>query len=232
MDEIHDCFARREYARAIPLLQHYLSVHPKEWNPWYLLGQAYRFTGDLVQAESALMKSLALNGQEPAVLLALGIVQQLGGRYETALATFAHANAVDPNFHLTYNSAAFTYEKMGQWEQAQATYELALQALFREISRQADGPEAPGVPDREPFGELWVDYTLQANRRFLKTVMQDGKKMLQVDTTFFGYLPRIFAILVGSSHYPTYLRNRAKALRNLGRSGEATTHEAEAAHFE
>ena len=232
MDEIHDCFARREYARALSLLQRYLSAHPTEWNPWYLLGQAYRFTGDLVQAEAALVKSLALNGQEPAVLLALGIVQQLGGRYETALATFAQANAVDQDFHLTYNSAGFTHEKMNQWEQAQASYELALQALFREISRQADGPEAPEVPATEPFGELWVDYTLQANRRFLKTVMQDGKKLLQVDTTFFGYLPRIFAILVGSSHYPTYLRNRAKALRNLGRTEEATSLEAEAAHFD
>lgn len=231
MDEIHECFARREYARAIPLLQGYLSDHPAEWNPWYLLGQAYRFTGDLTQADAALAKSLALNGREPGVLLAVGIVQQLGSHYEAALATFAQANAVDPDFHLTYNSAGFTHEKMNQWEQAQAHYELALQALFREISRQADGPEAPEVTDREPFGELWVDYTLQANRRFLKTVIQDGKKMLQVDTTFFGYLPRIFAILVGSSHYPTYLRNRAKALRNLGRADEATTHEAEADLF-
>ncbi len=231
MDEIHDLFHRREYARAIPLLQRHLGAHPKEWNAWYLLGQAYRFTGDLTQAEAALAKSLALNGRDPGVLLAVGIVQQLGGRYEAALATFAQANAADPDFHLTYNSAGFTHEKMNQWEQAQANYELALQALFREISRQAEGPEAPEVPATEPFGELWVDYTLQANRRFLKTVMQDGKKLLQVDTTFFGYLPRIFAILVGSSHYPTYLRNRAKALRNLGRSDEATTHEAEADLF-
>lgn len=231
MDEIHDCFARREYARALSLLQRYLSAHPTEWNPWYLLGQAYRFTGDLVQAEAALVKSLALYDKEPAVYLALGIVQQLAGRFDVALATFGRANALNPDFHLAYNSAGYTYEKMGQLEKAEETYELALQALFREISRQADGPEAPEVTDREPFGELWVDYTLQANRRFLKTVIQDGKKMLQVDTTFFGYLPRIFAILVGSSHYPTYLRNRAKALRNLGRADEATTHEAEADLF-
>jgi tetratricopeptide (TPR) repeat protein len=232
MDEIHDCFARRDYGRVIPLLQRYLSVHPREWTSWYLLGQAYRFTGDLIQAEAALVKSLALNGQDPGVLLALGIVQQLGGRYEAALLTFAQANAIDPDFHLTYNSAAFTHEKMNQWEPAQETYERALQALFRELSRQADGPEAPEIPETEPFGELWVDYTLQANRRFLKTVMQDGKKMLQVDPTFFGYLPRIFAVLVGSSHYPVYCRNRAKALRNLGRTEEATSLEAEAAHFE
>jgi len=232
MDEIHDLFHRREYARAIPLLQRHLGAHPKEWNAWYLLGQAYRFTGDLAQAESALAKSLALNDRDPGVLLAVGVVQQLSGRYELALATFGQANAFDPDFHLGYNSAAFTYEKMGQLEKAQATYELAIQALFRALTRQADGPEAPEVPDREPFGELWVDYTLEANRRFLKTVMQDGKKMLQVDTTFFGYLPRLFAVLVASPHYPLYLRNRAKVLHGLGRSKEAASLEGEAAHFE
>ncbi len=231
MDEIHDLFHRREYARAIPLLQRHLGAHPKDWNSWYLLGQAYRFTGDLLQAEVALAKSLALNDQEPPVYLAAGIVQQLAGRFDAALATFERANALNPDYHLAYNSAAFTYEKMGQLEQAQATYELAIQALFRDLSRQADGPEAPDVPDREPFGELWVDYTLEANRRFLKTVMQDGKKLLQVDTTFFGYLPRLFAVLVASPHYPLYLRNRAKVLNGLGRSTEAASLEAEAAHF-
>jgi tetratricopeptide (TPR) repeat protein len=231
MDEIHDLFHRREYARAIPLLQRHLGAHPKEWNAWYLLGQAYRFTGDLAQAESALAKALALNDREPPVFLAAGIVQQLAGRFDAALAIFARANEVNPDYHLAYNSAAFTYEKMGQLEQAQATYELAIQALFRDLSRQADGPEAPDVPDREPFGELWVDYTLEANRRFLKTVMQDGKKLLQVDTTFFGYLPRLFAVLVASPHYPLYLRNRAKVLNGLGRASEAASLEAEAAHF-
>jgi tetratricopeptide (TPR) repeat protein len=232
MDEIHDLIHRREYARAIPLLQRHLGAHPKEWNAWYLLGQAYRFTGDLVQAEVALAKSLVLNDQEPPVFLAAGIVQQLAGRFDDALATFGRANTLNPDYHLAYNSAGYTYEKMGQLEKAQATYELAIQALFRDLTRQADGPEAPEVQDREPFGELWVDYTLEANRRFLKTVMQDGKKMLQVDTTFFGYLPRLFAVLISSPHYPLYLRNRAKVLNGLGRSEEAASLEGEAAHFE
>lgn len=231
MDEIHDLFHRREYARAIPPLQRHLSAHPEEWNAWYLLGQAYRFTGDLAQAEAALAKALVLNGRDTGVLLAVGIVQQLAGRFELALATFGQANAYDPDFHLTYNSAGYTYEKMGQLEQAQETYELALQALFRELSRQADAPDAPEVPDREPFGELWIDYTLQANRRFLKTVMQDGKKMLQVDPTYFSYLPQFFAVLVTSPHYPLYLRNRGKVLRALGRAAEAQTLEAEADLF-
>ena len=231
MDEIHDYFARRDYVGAIPLLQHYLRSHHTEWNPWYLLGQAYRFTGDLAQAESALAKAVALNDRDPGVLLAIGIVQQLSGRYELALRTFGQANTFDPDFHLGYNSAAFTYEKMGQLEKAQATYELAIQALFRALTRQADGPEAPEVPDREPFGELWVDYTLEANRRFLKTVMQDGKKMLQVDTTFFSYLPRLFAVLIANPHYPLYLRNRGKVLRSLGRADEAKSLEAEADLF-
>jgi tetratricopeptide (TPR) repeat protein len=232
MDEIHDLFHRREYARAIPLLQRHLGAHPKDWNSWYLLGQAYRFTGDLLQAEVALAKSLALNDQEPPVYLAAGIVQQLAGHYDAALATFARANSVNPDYHLAYNSAAFTYEKMGQLEKSQATYELAIQALFRDLTRQADGPEAPDVSDREPFGELWVDYTLEANRRFLKTVMQDGKKVLQVDTAFFSYLPRLFAVLIATPHYPLYLRNRAKILNGLGRTAEAASLEAEAAHFE
>jgi tetratricopeptide (TPR) repeat protein len=231
MDEIHDLFHRREYARAIPLLQRHLGAHPKEWNAWYLLGQAYRFTGDLAQAESALAKSLALNDRDPGVLLAVGIVQQLSGRYELALSTFGQANTFDPDFHLGYNSAAFTYEKMGQLEKAQATYELALQALFRELSRQADAPDAPEVPEAGPFGELWIEYARQANQRFFKTVMQDGKKMLQVDSTYFSYLPQVFAVLVSSPHYPLYLRNRAKVLRALGRAAEAQTLEAEADLF-
>ena len=150
MEEIHDCFARRDYARAIPLLQRYLSVYPKEWNPWYLLGQAYRFTGDLAQAEAALAKSLALNDKEPPVYLAAGIVQQLAGRFDVALATFGRANALNPDYHLAYNSAGYTYEKMGQLEKAQAAYELALQALFRDLSRQADAPDAPEVPEAGP----------------------------------------------------------------------------------
>lgn len=232
MDEIQDCFARRDYVRAIPLLQRYLSAHPTEWNPWYLLGQAYRFTGDLVQAEAALVKSLALYDKEPPVYLALGIAQQLAGRFDAALATFGRASTHYPDYHLAHNSAALTYEKMGQGEKAQATYELAIQALFRDLSRQADAPDAPAIPETEPFGELWVEYTLQANQRFLKTVMQDGKKVLQVDTTYFSYLPQVFAVLVSSPHYPLYLCNRAKVLKSLGRTTEAASLEAEAAYFE
>ena len=232
MDEIHDCFARREYARVIPMLQRHLSAHPKEWNPWYLLGQASRFTGDLVQAEAALVKSLALYDKEPPVYLALGIVQQLAGRFELALATFRQATALNPDYHLAHNSTAYTYEKMGQLEKAQAAYELALQALFRDLSRQADAPDAPEVPETGPFGELWIEYVRQANQRFFKTVMQDGKKVLQVDTTYFSYLPQVFAVLVSSPHYPLYLRNRAKVLHGLGRSEEAASLEVEAAHFE
>ena len=232
MDEIHDCFARRDYARALALLQRYLSAHPTEWNPWYLLGQAYRFMGDLVQAEAALVKSLALYDKEPPVYLALGIVQQLAGRFEPALATFGQASTLNPDYHLAYNSAAFTYEKMGQGEKAQATYELAIQALFRDLSRQADAPDAPAIPETEPFGELWVEYARQANQRFFKTIIQDGKKMLQVDPTYFSYLPQVFAVLVSSPHYPLYLRNRAKVLHGLGRSEEAASLEGEAAYFE
>jgi len=232
MDEIHDLFHRREYARAIPMLQRHLGAHPKEWNAWYLLGQAYRFTGDLAQAEASLAKSLALNDQEPPVYLAAGIVQQLAGRFEAALATFGRANTLSPDYHLAYNSAGYTYEKMGQQEKAQETYELALKALFRDLSRQADAPDAPEVQEADPFGELWIEYTRQANQRFFKTVMQDGKKMLQVDTTYFSYLPRLFSVLISSPHYPLYLRNRAKVLNGLGRSEEAASLEAEAAHFE
>ncbi len=231
MDAIHDLFHRREYALAIPLLQRHLGAHPKEWNAWYLLGQAYRFTGDLAQADIALAKSLALNDQEPPVYLAAGIVQQLAGRFDAALATFARANALNPDYHLAYNSAAFTYEKMGHLEKAQATYELAIQALFRDLTRQADAPDAPEVPEAEPFGELWIEYARQANQRFFKTVMLDGKKMLQVDPTYFSYLPQVFAVLVSSPHYPLYLRNRAKVLQALSRAAEAQSLEAEANLF-
>jgi tetratricopeptide (TPR) repeat protein len=231
MDAIHDLFHRREYARAIPLLERHLGAHPKEWNAWYLLGQAYRFTGDLAQAESALVKSLALNDREPPVFLAAGIVQQLAGSFDAALATFARANALNPDYHVAYNSAAFTYEKMGNLEKAQATYELAIQALFRDLTRQADAPDAPEAPDAEPFGEHWIEYTRQANQRFFKTVIHDGKKMLQVDPTYFSYLPQVFAVLVSSPHYPLYLRNRAKVLQSLGRAAEAQSLEAEANLF-
>ena len=232
MEEIHDCFARRDYARAIPLLQCYLSAHPTEWNPWYLLGQAYRFMGDLVQAESALAKSLALYDKEPPVYLALGIVQQLAGRLDAAIATFGRATALNPDYHFAYNSIAYTHEKMGQLDKAQEVYTLALQALFRELTRQADAPEAPEAPQTGPVGELWVEYAQEANQRFFKTVMQDGKKVLQVDTTYFSYLPQFFAVLVCSPHYPLYLRNRAKVLNDLGRTEEAASLEVEAAHFE
>jgi tetratricopeptide (TPR) repeat protein len=232
MDEIHDCFARRDYARVIPLLQRYLSVHPREWNTWYLLGQAYRFTGDLIQAEAALAKSLALHDKEPPVFLALGIVQQLTGRFELALATFRRGTALNPDYHLAHNSIAYTYEKMGQLDKAEETYALALQALFRDLSRQADAPGAPEVPQTGPFGELWVEYAREANQRFFKTVMQDGEKMLQIDSAYFSYLPRVFAVLVSSPHYPLYLRNRAKVLKDLGRAEEAESLEAEAKYFE
>ena len=232
MDEIHECLDRREYARAIPLLQHYLRAHPKEWNPWYLLGQAYRFTGDLVQAEAALAKSLALHDKEPPVFLALGIVEQLTGRFELALATFRRGTALNPDYHLAHNSIAYTYEKMGQLDKAEETYALALQALFRDLSRQADAPGAPEEPQAGPFGELWVEYAREANQRFFKTVMQDGEKILQIDSTYFSYLPRVFTVLVSSPHYPLYLRNRAKVLKDLGRAEEAESLEAEAKYFE
>jgi tetratricopeptide (TPR) repeat protein len=139
---------------------------------------------------------------------------------------------LNPDYHLAHNSIAYTYEKMGQLDKAEETYALALQALFRDLSRQADAPGAPEVPQTGPFGELWVEYAREANQRFFKTVMQDGEKMLQIDSAYFSYLPRVFAVLVSSPHYPLYLRNRAKVLKDLGRAEEAESLEAEAKYFE
>ena len=230
MDQAYDLVKQREYARALPLLLAEYKKGNFNYNSVYLIGLAYRFLDEFENAETFLVKSISLKNDQPPVYLALGIVYQLTGRYSLALETFNQAIEIDENYDLGYNSIAYTYEKMGQLEDAELFYRKAIRALFIILIKKAENIKVDDEMFHEkPRGELWMDLLVDIMRdRFFKTVIIDGEKILQASSELGIWLPKFFSVLKDEKGYVIYLRNRAQVLTKLGRIKEAESLKLEA----
>ena len=234
MDKAYDLMKQREYAGALPLLLDEYNKGNFNYNSVYLIGLAYRFLDEFENAEIFLLKSISLKNDQPPVYLALGIVYQLTGRYNLALETLNRAIEIDENYDLGYNSVAYTYEKMGQLEDAEMFYKKATRALFIKLIKQAEDIKVVDEMFQEKLrGELWIDLMVDIMRdRFFKTVIIDGKKILQTSSELGIWLPKFFSVLKNEKGYVLFLCNRAQVLTKLGRIKEAESLKLEAEAFE
>src|SRR5687767_10411934 len=88
----------QRFGDALCLLRECLHLHPADWSLLYMAGQCSRFVGDIDRSVSYLTQAAAIEGNEPAVLLALGIALQLNSQHEIAIGALARAIEIDPDY--------------------------------------------------------------------------------------------------------------------------------------
>jgi tetratricopeptide (TPR) repeat protein len=164
LDRVARLFSERRYEDALavilPVIQQQESPH---WNALYLAGQSCRFLERLPEAEGYLQASADVCPSVDSVFLALGIVQQLQGDFETACQSLSHAIRINPRKHLAHNSLGITLKEMGRWSDAEDAYRDALKWLFREIAVSLPNKRNGTVfPDCDSQGELWHDFVQES----------------------------------------------------------------------
>jgi tetratricopeptide (TPR) repeat protein len=147
---------------------------------WHCKGFAHRLLHEYPQAIVAQEKAVALDPSEPAVLMALGIARQLNGDFEGALAEFRKVRAINPYHAGAYNSAAFTFEKMGNLTKASELYAAALQSLVSSrVFELKNNFEAPYVPASILVGREWLELIMKPT---LKLAIEAGAATVRMPT--------------------------------------------------
>lgn len=94
------------YEEGIALLRGITETAPDVTAPFIDLGIAYAQSGDLEQAETALLTALKLSPDHPIVHNELGILYRKTGRFAEARASYEEALAIYPGFHFANRNLA------------------------------------------------------------------------------------------------------------------------------
>jgi tetratricopeptide (TPR) repeat protein len=149
---------QQRFADALVLFKQLLATVADDWSLLYMAGQCCRFQNDLKGAINYLKRSVAINVQEPPILLALGIAQQLSREFIDAIESFRQAIAIDPDYVLAYNSLALTQKITGDLEHALHNYDAGVKALSRSIVKKMNNSRESDIyKHRNSRQNLWVD---------------------------------------------------------------------------
>ena len=131
--ELHSLINNQKYDEAIIHLNEFIKEDKMNWNAWHLLGQAYRFNGDLDNAITCHEKAYSLNKELPSILLALGIAHQLNKNYIAALKALERAIQLDELYTIAYNSLALTYKRIGDLDRSLEAFENGINTIAKKF---------------------------------------------------------------------------------------------------
>ena len=186
-----DLMRQQRFAEAVPLFVQLIQSDPTDWSLFYMVGQCYRFSGDLPAAVRTLQRAADLNSEEAQVFFALGISLQLSDAYSAAIVALERAVQLEPNLFSAYNSIGLTYRKMGDVAKALEWYSHA----------------AEGV-----VGLAMGEATKDRARSFREEIV-DGKKVLAVLP---HALEKTKQILCSEPMYAVLKNNIGQCLIELG----------------
>jgi tetratricopeptide (TPR) repeat protein len=174
-----DLMKNAQYSAAIPLFLEALSADSNDFSIHYMLGQCYKFNGQLAEAIESLERSKELGrGSESeqwfkTIYLALGIAYQQNQEVDKAVSTLLTGISLCPEAWRLHNSLGLTYKIMGHLREALSSYEAAQEIIVSVASKQ-----------------------------HYKTIeLEDGKKALHTDPG------QIYLTLKSSPDYCTVLNN-------------------------
>jgi tetratricopeptide (TPR) repeat protein len=260
-EEAFSLLNRGAYQESLPILQAVIADDPSDWNSIYLAGQCWRFMGEMNKAIELLKQALSLNTEEPSILLALGIAQQLDSRFSDAISSFKDAIKLNPDYTLAYNSLALTYRKSGEPARAMELYDVGLKSLTRTIVKNLTNRSGNRIfKHAERGASLWLEHAmfgamyLVASDEAVDTIaFPNGTMAMQEETdeTHRGlfwidqnsdddettrlFLPNYFntfmQLLFHEKIYSELIGNKGVVLEILGEKDEAEAHFEEANAF-
>ena len=131
-----------QYGAAIPLFLELLNVDSNDFYAHYMLGQCYKFNGQLTEAIESLEKSEELSrGSESkewlkGVYLALGIAYQQNQELDRAVDTFLTGISLCPEEWELHNSLGLTFNFMNNFREALNAYTAAQEIIVSAATKQ------------------------------------------------------------------------------------------------
>ena len=122
------CLKHELNARAIPLLERYLKLQPRDLDARADLGAAiYAATGDFHKAEVQYRAVLAVNARHPAALLGLGELYLSSGLKAQAVPLLLEAAKLVPDSAKPLDLLGSAYNRLGRYAEAVVVLEKAAQ---------------------------------------------------------------------------------------------------------
>ena len=116
----------KNYSKAILSLQKAAKLTPNDRKVWFLMGEAYRFSGQVKNAvESYLKANEILEDAETYNKMGF-IIQHKLKKYTEALAFYIKAVELDPSYKIAWNNLGLTYHSLTDFDKALKCYEEAL----------------------------------------------------------------------------------------------------------
>lgn len=192
---------RKEYNKALALLNNEISVNPEDKHILYHIGFVYRAINDLDNAETFYLKALASHGESllpnAAICCQLGIIYQIKEEYKKAIEMFEKSITLNNLLATAYNSLAITYKKMGNYVKAVEVYDRGIEVLVNAASDEA-------IKKRD--------------KCFKDKMTDEGKKVLEVQHY---YMEKVAETLKCNGDYAMLLYNKSRIYAEVGRIDEA-----------
>ena len=135
---IEDLLARREFARAEPLIREKLKREPETADALYLLGMMFYFQGHVGKAAEQLKRSLAIDPHHTDAAICLSVLYNDVGKYEEAKKVFEQANqsvthkhsgndrGIDRKFAVKHMELADLYFRYRRYDESIEEYSKAV----------------------------------------------------------------------------------------------------------
>ena len=163
IEQLYELVTDKKYDEAIIHLNEFIKADNGNSTAWHLLGQSYRFTGDIEQAIKCHEKAYYLNDKEPAILLALGIAHQINQNYDEAVKALRKAIRLDETYVIAFNSLALTYKRMGSLDKALDVYTAGLNAIAKKFCLSFENSRANKIHKHKDIEfTLWIKYIVHA----------------------------------------------------------------------
>ena len=117
---------RRQYARAVNILEPLFAKPPERWEPWFWLGTAQLGLGQLEKAGASLVEGLARDATVPQLWVQRALVSQQQGRFGEALDALRQAELLAPELPEVQLNLAYTLEVTGDRLMAGQHYRMFL----------------------------------------------------------------------------------------------------------
>ena len=257
LEKISRLIQNQNFDEAITHLIELLKIEDKNWNAWYLLGQVYRYLGNLEKSVDCHKIAIKLNPDNPPVLLALGISYQLNKKYNEAIEKFEQAIKLDDTYIHAYNSLALSYKRINNLDKSQKIYTDGMNATAKKFFISAENIKSNKIYKyKNTVGTTWIQSaiygatfiaaklgfesilfpTSQSAQTEEKTEEHKGLYWIEKKGKVFEVLPNLFNAyresLISNQLFITMLRDQGLVLDLLGHSKEVQANFAEADFFD
>ena len=161
IQELFELVNNQKYDEAIIHLNQFIKEDKKNWNAWHLLGQAYRYKGDLDNAIICHKNAYFLNKETPSILLALGIAHQINKNYIGSLNALKKAIKLDEYYTIAYNSLALTYKRMGDLDKSLDAFETGINTIAQKFFLTLTNSKQNRIYKHQDIGGMWVKSAIQ-----------------------------------------------------------------------